>query len=403
MMKKLLIILCLVVYNYSQSQTVGDLINEVNLTELTLTLNEFSGEVPTVTLNEFSGEVPTVVDGNTVTILNRVSNSDNNLAAEYLLQKFNGMSNLTVQDNVYAPGVNGGRNIIATQTGTVSPNNIYIISAHYDAVANYCADDNVSGTGAVLEIARILSAYSTESTIVYALWDQEETGLVGANNYAEAASANGDNILAVFNMDMMAHDGDGDNDFDIDVRPIGNSIAMKDEIISLLNTYKVSNGIDLNVNVVNPGTPFSDHKPFWDEGYTALLFGESWANNDQTEQYHTGGDRVSTLDLDYYHDMVKLAMAYMATKAVPSALSVAEFDGLKINLFPNPMKETLSIKLSETIETNVIIMNINGKRFRNRVISDIETTVDVSELSSGIYFIKLKNQKGERTLKMIKK
>jgi hypothetical protein len=215
MMKKALLICGLLTFNFSISQTVSDLINAVDLSQLTLTLNEFSGETSTV------------VGGNTVTILNRVSNSDNNLAAEYLLQKFNAMPNLTVQDDVYAPGVNGGRNIIATQVGQVNPNNIYIICAHYDSVANYCADDNVSGTGSVLEIARILSAYSTDNTIVYALWDQEETGLVGANNYAEAASANGDNILAVFNMDMMAHDGDGDNDFDIDVRPIGNYIDFK--------------------------------------------------------------------------------------------------------------------------------------------------------------------------------
>lgn len=389
-MKKTLLICGLLAFNYSISQTVSDLINAVDIDGLTLTLNEFSGEVTTV------------VDGNTVTILNRVSNSDNNLAADYLVQKFNAIGGLTVTDDIYTPGATGGRNIIATQLGVTNPDNIYIICAHYDSVANYCADDNVSGTAAVLEIARILSQYDIDNTIVYALWDQEELGLIGANNYAEAASANGDNILAVFNMDMMAHDGDGDNDFDIDVRPIANSIAMKDDIIALLGIYGVSNDIDLNVNVVNPGTPFSDHKPFWDEGYTALLFGEAWSNGDQTEDYHTAGDRVSTLDLDYYHDMVKLAMAYMGTKAGLNSLSVEDSNSLKVQVYPSPTNGFVNIKLSEAIETQVNITDIHGKQQQETVLVNQENRLDVSALSSGIYFIQLLNDQGERTVKFIK-
>jgi len=395
MMKKLLFLCGLIAFNYSTSQTVGDLIQAVDLGELTLTLNEFSGEVSTV------------VDGNTVTILNRVSNSDNNLAADYLVQKFSAISGLTVTDDVYSPGPTGGRNVIATQLGITNPDDIYIICAHYDSVSNYCADDNVSGTAAVLEIARLLSQYDIDNTIVYALWDQEEIGLVGANNYAEAASANGDNILAVFNMDMMAHDGDGDNDFDIDVQPIANSIAMKDDILALLAIYGTNDQslIDFNntdVNVVNPGTPASDHKPFWDEGYTALLFGESWANGDQTEDYHTSGDRVSTLDLDYYHNMVKLAMAYMATKVGLNSLSVEGFNELEVHVFPSPTNSFLNIKLTEAIETQINITDINGKQHQEVFLSDHENTLDVSSLSSGIYFIHMKNKKGEGTFKFIK-
>ena len=390
-MKKLFLFSCLIIFNFGFSQTVSDLINEVSLTELTLTLNEFSGEQSTV------------VNGNTVTILNRVSNTDNNLAAEYLLQKLNAISGLTVTDDVYSPGANGGRNVIATQIGQTNPNNIYIVCAHYDSVANYCADDNVSGTAAVLELARLLSQYNFDNTIIYALWDQEEIGLVGANNYAEAASAAGDNILAVLNMDMMGYENDGDNEFDIDVRDIGNSLAMKDDIINVLNTYKVSNDIDLTANVVNPGTPQSDHKPFWDEGYSAVLLGEAWSTGDRTPHWHNSNDKVATMDLDYYHDMVKLAMAYTATKAGINALSIADFDGIEIKMFPNPMKNTLKIKSSEIIETSLNIVDINGKNIKETSILSIDESIDVSELSSGIYFVKLKNQRGERILKMVKK
>ena len=102
----------------------------------------------------------------------------------------------------------------------------------------------------------------------------------------------------------------GDNDFDIDVRDIANSIAMKDDIINVLNSY----AFDLNVITVNPGYYYSDHGSFWDNGYTGLLLGESWETNDQSPFYHTSNDRVSTLDLDYFHELTKLTAAYMATK-----------------------------------------------------------------------------------------
>ncbi|NNK28157.1 MAG: M28 family peptidase [Flavobacteriaceae bacterium] len=374
----------------SFAQTVSELIDEVDVIKLS------------ETLNELSGEVSTVVDGNTVTILNRVSNTDNNIAADYLLQKFNALPGLIVNDQDYSPGVNGGRNIIATQIGQTNPNDIYIICAHYDAVADYCADDNVSGTAAVLEIARILSQYNSDSTIVYALWDQEEIGLLGSNYYAQQAATNGDNILGVFNMDMMAHDGDGDNDFDIDVRPIANSIAMKDEIISILNTYKVNNDIDLNVNVVNPGTAASDHSRFWNQGFSAVLFGEAWSNGDQTEDYHQPSDRVSTLDLDYFHDMVKLAMGYMATKAGFNVLSLDDLEAIGLSVFPNPVKDMLNIKLREAIETDFEIADMNGKTLLKRTIVNLENSLEVSQLPEGIYFINLKNEKGQRVIKVIK-
>src|SRR5690606_7633845 len=182
-----------------------------------------------------------------------------------------------------------------------------------DSVADYCASDNASGTAAVLEIARILSTQCTDNTIVYALWDEEEIGLRGANFYANQAAANGDNILGVLNIDMMGYDGNDDNDFDIDVRNIANSVAMKDDIISVLNTPEY--GFTLNVNVINPGTTASDHSRFWANDFSAVLVGEAWSINDETPFYHTSNDRIATLNLPYYHELTKLIFAYMATKA----------------------------------------------------------------------------------------
>ena len=289
------------------AQTELDLINAINLDSLTQTLQEFTGEITTN------------IGGNAVTILNR-GQANNELAGDYLVEKFNEMDNLTVTTQAFNTS---GLNVIATQLGKTNPNDIYIICAHYDSVANYCADDNASGTATVLEIARILSTQCMDNTLVYALWDEEEIGLKGADYYATQANNNGDNILGVLNIDMMGYDGDDDNDFDIDVRPIANSLAMKDDLVGLLATYN----FNLNVNVVNPGTTASDHSRFWNQGFSAVLVGESWENNDQTPYYHSSGDRFSTLDLPYFHELAKLIMSYMVTKgslvSVDNSLTVS--------------------------------------------------------------------------------
>jgi len=291
---------------------IKSVFSQTSLTNLTQYVNELSGEISTTI-----GGVPNQ------TITHRVSNIGNDLAADYIKERLSGFG-LSINDQVYTPGATGGRNIIATQTGVINPNNIYIISAHYDSTHNHGADDNASGTAAIIELARILSSYCTENTIIYALWDQEETGLNGSSYYAQQAQTNGDNILGNFNIDMMGYDGNNDRAFDIDVRPIANSVAMSTQITTILADHfptdvnnVASDEIHLIATVVNPGTLDSDHSSFWGRGYSAILFGENWATNDITSGYHSNNDRISLFNMSYYHDMSKLLVAYAATVASP--------------------------------------------------------------------------------------
>lgn len=442
-MKQLFLLLSLSVSVMSTlfAQTELDLINAVNLDSLSQTLQEFTGEVATS------------VGGNSVTILNR-GQANNELAGDYLVEKFNAMDNLSV--NTQAFNTNG-RNIIATQLGKTNPNDIYIICAHYDSVADYCADDNASGTATVLEIARILSTQCMDNTLVYALWDEEEIGLRGANFYATQANNNGDNILGVLNIDMMGYDGDGDDDFDIDVRPIANSLAMKDDLVNLLSTYN----FNLNVNVVNPGTTASDHARFWDQGFSAVLVGESWENSDQTPYYHSSADRLSTLDLPYFYELAKLIMSYMVTKAslvsVDNSLTVSSStltsnmnnasyqwvdcntnlplisevsqsfsptasgsyavevtvgsctelslcvdytslgsDTFKLNtikIYPNPASSTLNIEHSLNEDLTLELFSLDGKKILQKVLTEKRSKLNISQFAQGAYFARLTQNK----------
>ena len=121
-----------------------------------------------------------------------------------------------------------GRNVLATKTGTKYPNRQYIICAHYDDMPSGAlapgADDNGSGTCAVLEAARLLAPFSFDYTIIFVAFDEEEQGLIGSHAYADTAYNKGDSILGVFNYDMIAWDGN--NDYAYSIYSNSNSVGF---------------------------------------------------------------------------------------------------------------------------------------------------------------------------------
>ncbi len=461
-MKKLLLFVSsvLAVLGFSHAQSVEDLMNQISNANLQ------------TGVAQLSGEQAAMINGTMQTITSRVYNN-NDLAADYIKERLEALPNLTVELQNFNTS---GKNVIATQVGRTNPDNIYIVCAHYDSVTTFCADDNATGVSAVLEVARVLSNQCMDNTIVYALWDEEEIGLLGANFYAQQAAdeTNGntrDNILGVINMDMIGYDGDapgtaGDNDFDIDVRNIANSITIKDDLITILNSYT----FDLNEIVVDPGTTASDHSRFWNQGYSAVLIGESWETNDQTPDYHTSDDRVEDIDFQYMTELTKLVAAYMATKAgllavdntiaqsqtelvsnetsgtyqwyncdtnseilgetnqifIPSTsgnyavevsngtctemsncisfsvLSTEEFLKDEISLFPNPVISKLKIENFTETELNITINDILGKVVDKQNSQKRYIEIEFDNVPSGVYFVTLKTETKSSTYKIVK-
>ena len=92
-----------------------------------------------------------------------------------------------------ATGAGGSMNVTATQTGMVFPNKFIMVGGHYDSTSYGStapgADDNASGTASVLEIARILSQYEFNYSIIYCAWSAEEIGLYGSGAWASNAAS----------------------------------------------------------------------------------------------------------------------------------------------------------------------------------------------------------------------
>ncbi|TVP79280.1 MAG: M20/M25/M40 family metallo-hydrolase [Gemmatimonadales bacterium] len=95
-------------------------------------------------------------------------------------------------------------NVVARLPGTENPELVYIISSHFDSVLPAPgADDNTSGTTAMLEAARVLAERPRKASVEFVLLNAEEVGLVGAREYVRMAEEDGKNVVGVLNNDMI--------------------------------------------------------------------------------------------------------------------------------------------------------------------------------------------------------
>ena len=95
-------------------------------------------------------------------------------------------------------------NVVATLQGTVNPELVYVVSSHYDSVAiGPGADDDSSGTAALLETARLLSRHPQPATIVFASFTGEEAGLLGSREFVRRAVEDKSKIVGALNNDMI--------------------------------------------------------------------------------------------------------------------------------------------------------------------------------------------------------
>ncbi|MGH9142699.1 MAG: M20/M25/M40 family metallo-hydrolase, partial [Vicinamibacterales bacterium] len=100
-------------------------------------------------------------------------------------------------------------NVIATLRGTVDPDLVYVVSSHYDSVeAGPGADDDSSGTAALLEAARVLANHPLPATVVFASFTGEEGGLLGSREFVRRALAAHTRVLGALNNDMVGWTND---------------------------------------------------------------------------------------------------------------------------------------------------------------------------------------------------
>lgn len=215
-------------------------------------------------------------------------------------------------------------NVIATKapkTKTANTKEV-ILGAHHDSVVGaFGANDNASGVGLMLELARVYKGYNTDKELKFIAFGSEERGLLGSRYYvSQLTQEQKDNIEAVFVPDMVA----------TNYEKAKNLYAMTpDGSTNIVTDSTLAAGARLGNSDILPGTfGSSDHVPFHQAGIPAALF--IWMGIDSWDPlvyhiekvYHTPqdtiADNISTERMQSALDIIGAGLFSTVRKDVPA-------------------------------------------------------------------------------------
>src|SRR5208283_1417753 len=247
-------------------------------------------------------------------------------------------------------------NIVATLPGT-GPDpagRILVVGAHYDSRATNPldsaspapgADDDASGTAAVLELARVMSHFKFGATIAFIAFSGEEEGLYGAAHWARAARERGADIEAVLNDDIVGSSRSEDGRVDrgtvrlfaqgVPPPPLDDSLAemLRDggendtpprELARAVREIAAAYVPSMRVEIVYRADRYlrgGDQLPFLDRGYPAVRFtepAEDFRHQHQDVREEGGvqyGDTPERLDFAYAAAVARVNAAALAVLA----------------------------------------------------------------------------------------
>ena len=202
---------------------------------------------------------------------------------------------------------------------------IFVLGAHLDSCQETPgADDNASAVAVLLEMARCLpaeelSAFTSAPELV--VFDLEESGMLGAAHHAGDCRAAGRQLTGMVSLEMLGYCDQlrGSQTLPEELAgqypDTGNFIAVVGNQISddLIGWFaqgcRSVNGLPVeHLRIPDNGHPFpptrlSDHSPFWDAGYPALMITDtSFLRN---PHYHEPTDTIDTLDGDFLHKVAE--------------------------------------------------------------------------------------------------
>ncbi|MEM0997639.1 MAG: M28 family peptidase [Bacteroidota bacterium] len=302
-----------------------------------------------------------------------------------------------------------GENYIGRIGGLTGERRTWYLSGHYDSVINSPgADDNGTATSALMEAVEILSAYQFRHSIRFCAFDLEESGLLGSIRYVNTQIPTWEDVGGLLNLEMIGYKDEAvntqslPNGFNLLFPTAYNAVeadsfrgnfltnvanVASDSLRLAFDSCAAAYVPDLKViSLAAPGNAQvapdlrrSDHAPFWDAGYRALMLTD--AADLRNPFYHSAADTIGTLDLAFYVQNVKAAVATLAKLAVPMHAGLAS-DTLQINvtvgiapppagialaIYPNPSPGHFNFKfvLQEAGPVRLSILDLRGRTVRD--------------------------------------
>ncbi|HEV8149136.1 MAG TPA: M28 family peptidase [Gemmatimonadales bacterium] len=197
-------------------------------------------------------------------------------------------------------GAGTGVNLLAVVRGRTHPERYLVLSAHYDHLGIVRgeiyngADDNASGTAALLAIAEQLRRAPPEHSVILALFDGEEAGLLGAKAFVARPGVPDSALALELNLDMVGHSEKGE------LWAAG--AARYPVLLPTLSALAAQAPVHLRLGHDRPGVPGeadwtseSDQGPFQAAGIPFVYFGV-----EDHKDYHRPSDDPETLTPGFF-------------------------------------------------------------------------------------------------------
>jgi len=208
-------------------------------------------------------------------------------------------------------------NIIAEHAGTGTSPGVLELGTHYDTVdGSPGADDNASGVAAILEVARVLASVKTNRTVRFCFFALEEHGRDGSYYHVEQISNRNEKLEGAIILEMIGYATDQPDTQATPVRiPLLFSPPTTGNFITVVGNFRsggIGNRFERAAKRYVPGLPYfsanrvgglfkdalrSDHKPYWDHNYRALMLTDT--ADFRNPHYHKASDIPDTLNFDF--------------------------------------------------------------------------------------------------------
>jgi len=279
-------------------------------------------------------------------------------------------------------------NVVATLRGTQpeSESRVYVVSGHYDSMCGNPTDakcdapganDDASGTAAVLEMARVMARYKFDATIVFMAVAGEEQALLGSTYFSDQAKQKATNIEAMFTNDIIGSTLGGNGVRDrrtVRVFSEGVPSSEKPEEANVrrgvggendsasrqLARFIVETGElyvpNMKVMMVYRRDRYlrgGDHIPFLERGFPAVRFtepNEDYHHQHQNVRTENGiryGDLVEFVDFSYVANVARLNAANLAMLALAPAMPK------KVNILTARLTNDTDLKWDENKEPDL--------------------------------------------------
>lgn len=315
-------------------------------------------------------------------------------------------------------------NVIVIKKGTIDPDKYMIVGGHFDSFNNDIffnpsfdgaapgADDNASGTAAVMEMARVMADYESDYSIIFCAWNLEEIGLFGSKEFVKQAKAEGMDIIGYINLDMIGYIC-AENEFITSVDTDNRSKPLYEKFKEIASIYTPELIVKKMVSFGGGGG--SDHASFQAEGYKAIFPFEKSGSGPSpalNPYYHSVDDVFGKglNSMEFAMMLTKSSLATVIYYATEGHTSISELHIPidNVSVYPNPITSegVLSFTISTPDNVQIGIYDITGKCVQTLAndyyyTGSHDINICSDNLKVGIYIVKIDTSNYNKTVRFI--